>query len=692
MKGLPGAYHVAVYLGNKRVAHIGSSNEFLHSTDEEQLKLIRHHSIIPFQRPTKIQENLTKAIVGNYGAETYKLFSQNCEHFATLYLATVIENCGEQILEGINIPVECYPNEYLTNKVQEAQAKFINNRKERIKSLKLSIPTSDTNSELSFRTNSLHGSTASLISSTKNNQVLVINKVVLYAVRLFEYKDKKLIELKRYAKNKIGYPTLENKDQVVELADTSGIENFYTITQYLTRTIPVIGAGLAIEGETQMGAIIAGVSLYADYLISRGKEKLFKSEEKKEKLVEFNKEIDDKENLEDVKNPNSDVDFLIFKQAIATGWDCPRSHILVKFRQAKSEIFEVQTVGRIMRMPELKHYEEEKLNRAYVYANLEEITIEENALEYLKTKKAKRKKDYRDINLKSVYLMRGEYNDLMFNYRKYFFNKFIEEIGGKLDENEARNNSNLLRKYKSADGTNFILDAKNIEEKIIVNQIIKNVDKENQNIKAEDQNRVKMGTEEIGRNFIAFLKKNCGEFQPARSFEKIRVSIYQLFDKYLGIKNTDKLYIQEVVLSNLGFFQNIIQDSVKEYAKYRKRVEKQYKEISNWNVPAEDYYSKNAVEESYKKCIMEPAYTSQRWKTEIGIPYTDERGKLATFYPDFIVYYKDNRIGIFDPKEGQTAKSNDTKLKAEALQKYIKENKEKRLFGGIVKSDKENRI
>ena len=121
-----------------------------------------------------------------------------------------------------------------------------------------------------------------------------------------------------------------------------------------------------------------------------------------------------------------------------------------------------------MRMPEFKHYKEEALNRAYVYANLEEITIEEKALEYLKTKRAKRREAYKDIDLKSVYLMRGEYNDLMFDYRKYFFNEFVKEIRGKLNEEEAKNNFELLRKYKSADGTGLTLEAKRVEEKIII--------------------------------------------------------------------------------------------------------------------------------------------------------------------------------------------------------------------------------
>lgn len=426
---------------------------------------------------------------------------------------------------------------------------------------------------------------------------------------------------------------------------------------------------------------------------------------------------DDKENLEDIKNLNSKVDFLIFKQVVATGWDCPRANILVKFRQTKSEIFEIQTVGRIMRMPEFKHYEEESLNRAYVYANLEEITIDESALEYLKVKKAERIKSYQDINLKSVYLMRGEYNDLMLGYRRYFFEEFVGKIGGKLNENKAKNNLKLLNKYKSVDGTGLILDIKRIEEKIIIDGFVGDIDKEGQTIKASDKNKVKIDDEEVERKFISFLKKNCGEFQQARSFDKIRVAIYQTFDKYLGVEDTNKLYVQKVVLSNIGFFQNIIQDSVKKYAKHRSKVEKQYKEIPKWNVPVEDYYSKNTAIKDYKRCVMAPVYISPKWKTEVGfienylekntniewwfkngdakneiyfgVPFVDEKEKPSTFYPDFIVAYKNGRDGIFDTKAGQTATNSDTKLKAEALQVYIKENKDKNLFGGIVISDQE---
>ena len=67
----------------------------------------------------------------------------------------------------------------------------------------------------------------------------------------------------------------------------------------------------------------------------------------------------DKDGLED-KNGFQDV--LLFKQAIAQGWDCPRAAILISYRTVQSPNFGIQTVGRILRMPHQKHYEHNDLN------------------------------------------------------------------------------------------------------------------------------------------------------------------------------------------------------------------------------------------------------------------------------------------------------------------------------------------
>ncbi len=81
----------------------------------------------------------------------------------------------------------------------------------------------------------------------------------------------------------------------------------------------------------------------------------------------------DKQGLEDAisENDNS-TRYLLMKQAISTGWDCPRAKILVKLREGMSEQFEIQTVGRIRRMPEAKHYDEDILDFSYVYTFDEE--------------------------------------------------------------------------------------------------------------------------------------------------------------------------------------------------------------------------------------------------------------------------------------------------------------------------------
>ena len=123
--------------------------------------------------------------------------------------------------------------------------------------------------------------------------------------------------------------------------------------------------------------------------------------------IEFLKELDittdnkklaiwlseDKTNKDLIDIPNSPVQVLIFKQAIATGWDCPRAQILVMFREMKSVTFEIQTVGRILRMPERKHYTDENLNIAYVFTNLAKIEINKKdsvSLKMFKTQYANR--------------------------------------------------------------------------------------------------------------------------------------------------------------------------------------------------------------------------------------------------------------------------------------------------------------
>ena len=77
-----------------------------------------------------------------------------------------------------------------------------------------------------------------------------------------------------------------------------------------------------------------------------------------------------------ITKSNATPVFLLFKQALTTGWDCPRAKILVKLRENMSETFEIQTLGRLRRMPKAKHYGKEILDCSYLYTFDEKYKLE----------------------------------------------------------------------------------------------------------------------------------------------------------------------------------------------------------------------------------------------------------------------------------------------------------------------------
>ena len=83
---------------------------------------------------------------------------------------------------------------------------------------------------------------------------------------------------------------------------------------------------------------------------------------------------DHPDNPEQISRLDGHYAFLLFKQAIATGWDCPRAKILVKLREGGTERFNIQTVGRIRRMPERHHYDNSLLDNCYLYTLDNEFT------------------------------------------------------------------------------------------------------------------------------------------------------------------------------------------------------------------------------------------------------------------------------------------------------------------------------
>lgn len=414
---------------------------------------------------------------------------------------------------------------------------------------------------------------------------------------------------------------------------------------------------------------------------------------------------DKTDNLEDISSKESTVEVLIFKQAIATGWDCPRAQILIMFREIKSITFEIQTVWRIMRMPELKHYENEELNKAYVYTNFWEINISDwEASKYIKVKQSKIKSKYENIVLPdSVYLKRLDYNDLYptEEFHKLFYTTFLNEIWWKESElytslyDKLNDKINLNKEFKSSilletklKWIDWIWDYKVWETKT-------------------DEQIIEYQFKKILDTYLTWLNK-------ARSNWVLKQSFYNFFNHYLWFKDKSALEIQKIILTNSDFFEYIVKQTIKEFENIRlKKIEqKQGKSIYDWSIIENEMFTDSHIKkDNYKKCIQSPCYFKEdsRLEKEFVEEYLEINNdiefwyknwvsnkiyfwilyiyewKQSVFYPDFIVKYKDWKIGIFDTKAWMTASEMKTKFKAESLQEYC-ENKDNIFWWIVIKN------
>ena len=432
------------------------------------------------------------------------------------------------------------------------------------------------------------------------------------------------------------------------------------------------------------------------------------------------------ETLDWVSEPDNEIEFLIFKQAIDTGWDCPRAHILVKFRESRSETFEIQTVGRILRMPEQKHYASEDLNRGYIYTNVQSIIVkkEEYNPNIIKHLKSVRKETYKPIKLISYYKSRVDYGDITSSYAAIFEKTACEYFGLK------GNNAFFAQNIKKIEEQGISLDIKKYQQDIIANAKIdgKSFDEIEGRIDSEGRARLNIAGNDLQTLFEQIIKSNLGSFKNVkRSVPKIKTAIYSWFRKYFGSKSWPEeiIIIQRIFADdrNRKKFEEILAGSIEKYKTIRekevlKRVEESEK-FYDFEIAKECFFNQYADERvEQKKYVYEPCYLSAArltpeknfekflaensdkivwwWKNGenkqdyLGIKYEYPAGVVHTFYPDYLVQLANDQLGIFETKDmGDRDGGSYTKAKAEKLQEYIKKCKGGKIFGGIVieKSD-----
>lgn len=405
---------------------------------------------------------------------------------------------------------------------------------------------------------------------------------------------------------------------------------------------------------------------------------------------------DKSESLKNIELKENEVQVLIFKQAISLGWDCPRASILVIFRELSSFTFTIQTIGRIMRMPEMKYYQNEDLNRAYVFTNLSGIEIERDILDYVTLNESVRREDiYKEAFLTSYFVKRTR-------ERTRLSGEFIKIF---------REEANAFKLHEKLTDR-----PENITEFIISDGVIKNVDKTGK-IEDEGQVELKITEDEIGRRFDLFIWQQCTPFAPVDSSDRMKNAIYSYLKANLGLDkfSTDA---QKIVLepSNMTLFEEVIGISKERYVTDVVRNARERGDIvknEKWEVPTVINYSDSYSEINRSLSVMAPFYQYKdvsepeesfakyldsnkeriTWwfknrenESKYFSVFYENDGLPSGFYVDFIVLFKDGTIGLYDTKSGITATEKEAKSKAEALQRYILEENEKgkRLKGGIV--------
>jgi type III restriction enzyme len=424
---------------------------------------------------------------------------------------------------------------------------------------------------------------------------------------------------------------------------------------------------------------------------------------------------------------NNKVEFLIFKQAIDTGWDCPRAQILVRFREIKSLVFEIQTVGRILRMPEAKHYEEDELNKAFVYTNVKSLEVkkEDYNPNIIKSVFVKRdEKLYKPIILRSYYRHRVDFGDIkaeFYNTLEKVFCEYFEFSPKKFEFGQIDKNKKKIEKkidIKSLSGKDELILNKEIDAKYFD-------DIDPDELKADDFFNSILSDDDKERAFYNIIKLNLNGFAPKRSLKIVKNALYSWFKKYLGINLYDNgiIFIQNVVLNNSQVFDKLFDEAIQTYIPVKNKEKKERVKLAekwneNWEIADNRNYNPNTYKAfSYKlslykspqnkkvylesemsegeKAFMELIDKKKDkilwwWKNgdeHMALNFGIKFAEGSTFQPDFLVMYKDGRLGIYDTK-GAGFQEDDNKLKAEALQKYIKEENKRRkkdfLTGGII--------
>ena len=414
-------------------------------------------------------------------------------------------------------------------------------------------------------------------------------------------------------------------------------------------------------------------------------------------------------NMEFISDNNCDINFMLFKQAAGTGWDCPRAHILVMFREIISPTFHTQTIGRILRMPEPHLADDYKLNpnlrTGFLYTNYNrnEVKIpEQNETNKPLIHISSRIESFTGvIGLDSEFVSRLDYGDL--GNATAFQLAFVNSLNKYFSITQS-DMSDVAKGKITGKGVD---DNPTVTNTIIVDAAFSDFDKLNFGFSKEgDDVNLAMSNNDIEKLFNYWCYNILAEQEDdeskvsniARSWSPLksafRVWSKPIFDNYLQAYS---VFIADINKNESSKFREAILQALIDYYPVRKaylvakKIKIQSQSTVTFNIQpqygfTEDYALLDASEETSALSVVQPFYLKKEYigrKNELAfIRYLEAKsnniewwfkngdsGKEsyclkydntakkedALFYPDWLVKFKDGRLGIFDTKGGNTA-------------------------------------
>ena len=418
------------------------------------------------------------------------------------------------------------------------------------------------------------------------------------------------------------------------------------------------------------------------------------------------------ENLESIDALNAQSSAVIIKQAVATGWDCPRAYILVKLRDNMDETFEIQTIGRIRRMPEAKHYENDILDSCYLYTFDErfatgvKMALDKGALNactlFLKN-------EYKSISLI------GEQRTMITSTRNP--QKALQAIASYAEKEYG------LSTNKTENRTRLQLAGYELSENIVKHTL--SGETTTLDFNSADMNKIevteKLNTHTHGRDYHQKIGKIGLEIGIEYSY--MNTIIRKLFDK--KFKYSRKILVLEpravyaFVINNVDRLRDLVREAMAyEMAQMQLNIpSKSYYEFhipqsclftynsdaKTQNIMGKNVYQ-NYLSSAAPRSIPEVKFekfcersdsidwwykNGDKGNEYLSIVYQDNSGKQKLFYPDYIVGANDE-IWIIETKGGfdRSGNSQDidiyTPKKFKVLKDYLTKHS---LKGGIVRND-----